>query len=259
MDTKVSEWNEWSRMDLDSKNIPVIPVTGRIDDRIDDTGGPGHHRGDDVQPGIRCLAFVVHHIGQHERQEADEEAQKDGDHHHGQPVVLARLSRTCGGHIGSSSAWGASLARSTGPNLEVVVAADLLLLMEHRDVDAGVRNDDHQAGQQETDQEEGLLDRLALLLEDRAGEGGLVQSHLAPDTQNGRQLRVCVRENGLVLEGSAASDVCTYQEQKGDGPHEEQLQRDELGLVDLRIAAVASDEYVSVGGAIMFVTGGLAS
>lgn len=56
-----------------------------------------------------------------------------------------------------------------------------------------------------------------------------------------------MRQNGLVYPGGIFCIGFTYQEQKGHGPHEEQLQRDELGLVDLRIAAMASDEYVSVG------------
>lgn len=40
----------------------------------------------------------------------------------------------------------------------------------------------------------------------------------------------------------------TYQQQKGDGPNEQQLQGYELRLIYLRVAAVASDEYISARG-----------
>jgi len=137
-----------------------------------------------VQPGNPGVALVVHHIGQHQRKEAHEEAQEDGDHHDGQSVVFARLSRARGGHVGS--AGGGAFSRSTRTDLEVVVVADFLLLVQHRDVDAGVRDDYDQAGQQEADHEQRFLDRSSLLLEYCAGEGGFVQTHLAPDAQNGR-------------------------------------------------------------------------
>jgi len=95
------------------------------------------------------------------------------------------LGRACGGHVGSAAGRRGALGRC---DLEVIVVANLLFLVQHRNVDARVRNDDHQARQQEADHEQRLLDRSPLLLEYCAGEGGLVQAHLAPDAQYGRQL-----------------------------------------------------------------------
>ena len=46
--------------------------------------------------------------------------------------------------------------------------------------DGGVAEDDGDAGQQEAEDEEELLGRLAVLLEDGAGEGGAVQAQGAP-------------------------------------------------------------------------------
>ena len=55
--------------------------------------------------------------------------------------------------------------------------------LSHAVEDGGVAEDDGNAGQQESKDEEKLLRRLAVFLEDGAGECGLVKSQGSPELQ----------------------------------------------------------------------------
>ena len=59
--------------------------------------------------------------------------------------------------------------------------------LSHSVEDGGVAEDDGNAGQQKSKDEEKLLGRLPVLLEDGAGEGGLVKTQLSPELEQGRK------------------------------------------------------------------------
>ena len=59
--------------------------------------------------------------------------------------------------------------------------------LSHAVEDGGVAEDDGNAGQQESKDEEKLLRRLAVFLEDGAGECGLVKSQGSPELQQRRK------------------------------------------------------------------------
>lgn len=141
--------------------LPVQLVGARVDEGIDHRGGPGEDRGEHVEQ--RALELVVDDVGQHERQEAQEEAEEYREHELGHTGVLALLEARALAlaHVG----------------LEVLPAGTDL------PVDAEVGDDDDETGQEEADDEEELLRAAAVLLEDRAGEGGLVEAEGAPDAE----------------------------------------------------------------------------
>lgn len=67
------------------------------------------------------------------------------------------------------------------------MSADGLSAAADLDEDQGVAGDDDDAGHQHSDGEQHLLGRLAILFEDGAGEGVLIQPQAAPHLQQRRQ------------------------------------------------------------------------
>lgn len=65
----------------------IRSITSRIDEGIDHARRPGHDRSEDLHPWISIL--VVGNVHQHQRQETNEEAQKDGQHHTSQAGIFA--------------------------------------------------------------------------------------------------------------------------------------------------------------------------
>ena len=71
------------------KGLLVLPVFESINKGVDGGRHPGKNRCHDMDGGE--LDIVVHHVDQHEWQEADKEGEEDGEHHLGQSYVLLPL------------------------------------------------------------------------------------------------------------------------------------------------------------------------
>ena len=71
------------------KDLLILPILESVDKGVDCGGHPGKYRRHNMDGGE--LDIVVHHIDQHEWQEADKEGEEDGEHHLGQSYVLLPL------------------------------------------------------------------------------------------------------------------------------------------------------------------------
>ena len=70
---------------------------------------------------------------------------------------------------------------------ECLLIVSVLPALSHSVEDGRVAEDDGNAGQQKSKDEEKLLGRLAVFLEDGAGESGLVKSQSSPELQQRRK------------------------------------------------------------------------
>ena len=71
------------------KDLLILPILESVDEGVDCGGHPGEDAGDDVDCGEGHV--VVHHVDQHQGEEAHQEGDEDGQHHLGQSKVLDRI------------------------------------------------------------------------------------------------------------------------------------------------------------------------
>jgi hypothetical protein len=66
--------------------VSVLRAANRVDYWIDNSGTPSGHRSHHMHK--RILGLVVENINDHQRQEANNEAQKNHQHHDRQPQII---------------------------------------------------------------------------------------------------------------------------------------------------------------------------
>lgn len=114
------------------------------------------------------MDIIISDVHDHEGQEGDQEAEEDGEHHPGEThVLLAGEGRRGRGH------------RAAVVGVSSYVTPRLLHLV----INGRVAGDNSNHGKQETKEEQELLGRGPVSLEDGAGEGWGVEAQLSPDPE----------------------------------------------------------------------------
>ena len=106
----------------------------------------------------RYINLVFDHVGQHQRHEAQKEAEEYRQHESGDPRVLSALKA------------------ARFPSGDTCMGLQVLSALPHAPINAQVGDADDHAGHDEPQHEQELLWAGAVLLENRTGEGGRLQT-----------------------------------------------------------------------------------
>lgn len=154
--------------------------------------------------------IIISDIDDHEGQEGDQEAEEDGEHHPGESHVLLA----------------GELSRGGGHRAAVVgVSCHITPGLSHLVVDGGVADDNGNHGQHEPEEEQELLGRGIIVLEDGAGEGWRIEAQTTPHTEERRDHHT-----------------------EGKEPQQRDHEVNEVLAIHAVVQAVVGDQDVSVDG-----------